>query len=83
MTNGGELAWLAQDLLKGSTFDAIKFFNDEYAEIMNRYPGEFVPVANAHALEETCRPIVEEMIRRAPRQLRWRPATATALIASS
>src|SRR5271170_5534236 len=30
MTNGGELAWLAQDLLKGSTGDAIKFFNDEY-----------------------------------------------------
>ena len=30
---------------------------------MNRYPGEFVPAANAHALEEACRPIVEEMIR--------------------
>src|SRR5580658_2210544 len=32
MTNGGEVAWLAQDLLKGSTIDGIKFFNDEYLE---------------------------------------------------
>jgi hypothetical protein len=31
--------------------------------IMHRFPGEFVPAANAHALEETCRPVVEEMIR--------------------
>jgi predicted TIM-barrel fold metal-dependent hydrolase len=63
MTNGGEVAWLAQDLLKGSTGDALKFFNDEYLDITNRYPGEFAPTANAHALEESCRPIVEEMIR--------------------
>ena len=39
-------------------------------------------MANAHALEEDCRPIVEEMIRQAaPRRLRFRPATATARIA--
>src|SRR6202167_1124062 len=63
MTNGGEVAWLAHDLLKGSTGDGLKFFNDEYLDIMNKYPGEFVPTANAHALEETCRPVVEEMIR--------------------
>src|ERR1700683_1380314 len=63
MTNGGEVVCLAQDLLKGSTVDALKFFNDEYVDIMNRYPGEFVPTANAHALEEACRPVVEEMIR--------------------
>src|SRR6202451_1462512 len=62
MTNGGEVAWLAQDLLQGSTGDALKFFNDEYLEIMDRYPGEFAPTANAHALEEDCRPIVEKMI---------------------
>src|SRR6202050_2957377 len=62
MTSGGEVAWLAQDLLKGSTVDALKFFTEEYVDIMNRYPGEFVPTANAHALEEACRPVVEEMI---------------------
>ena len=63
MTNGGEVEWLARDLLQGSTVEGLKFFNDEYVEIMNRYPGEFVPTANAHALEEACRPVVEEMIR--------------------
>src|SRR3984957_14444892 len=35
----------------------------KYVEIMNRYPSEFAPTANAHALEEACRPVVEEMIR--------------------
>src|ERR1700734_1667465 len=41
MTNGGEVAWLAHDLLRGSTGDALKFFNDGYLEITNCYPGEF------------------------------------------
>ena len=63
MTNGGELEWLARDLLQSSTVEGVKFFNDEYVDIMDRYPGEFVPTANAHALEEVCRPVVEEMIR--------------------
>jgi predicted TIM-barrel fold metal-dependent hydrolase len=63
MTNGGEVEWLARDLLQGSTVEGLKFFNDEYLDIMDRYPGEFAPTANAHALEEACRPVVEEMIR--------------------
>ena len=62
-SNGGEVDWLARDLLKVSTGDALKFLNDEYLEIRDRYPGEFALMANAHALEEGCRPIVEEMIR--------------------
>src|SRR6202453_5244872 len=63
MTNGGEVEWLARDLLQASTVDGLQFFNDEYVDIMNRYPGEFAPTANAHALEEACRPVVEEMVR--------------------
>jgi predicted TIM-barrel fold metal-dependent hydrolase len=63
MTNGGEVEWLSRDLLQASTVEGLKFFNDEYVEIMNRYPGEFAPTANAHALQEACRPVVEEMIR--------------------
>ena len=63
MTNGGEVPWIAQDLFRVSTVEGLKYLNDEYVDIMNRYPGEFVPAANAHALEEACRPIVEEMIR--------------------
>ena len=55
-SNGGEVEWL----LKVSTGDALKILNDEYLEIRDRYPGEFALMANAHALEEDCRPIVEE-----------------------
>src|SRR5271156_4822169 len=61
-SNGGEVDWIARDLLQVSTGDALKFLNDEYLEIKDRYPGEFALMANAHALEEECRPIVEGMI---------------------
>jgi hypothetical protein len=61
-SNGGEVVWFAQDLLQVSTGEALKFLNNEYLEIRDRYPGEFALMANAHALEESCRPIVEEMI---------------------
>ncbi|MGB6938057.1 MAG: hypothetical protein WBE14_15485, partial [Xanthobacteraceae bacterium] len=44
-SNGGEVDWLARDLLQVSTGDALKFFNDEYVDIMDRYPGEFAPTA--------------------------------------
>jgi Amidohydrolase len=54
--------WISRDLLKVSTGDALKFLNDEYLEIKDRFPGEFELMANAHALEEGCRPVVEEMI---------------------
>src|SRR6202034_3494277 len=40
MTNGGEVPWIAQGLLQSSPGGGLKFFNDEYADIMNRYPGE-------------------------------------------
>lgn len=62
-SNGGEVAWIAQDLLQVSTSEALKFLNDEYLEIRDRFPGEFELMANAHALEDSCRPIVEETIR--------------------
>ena len=62
-SNGGEVDWIARDLLQVSTGDALKFLNEEYLEIRGRYPGEFALMANAHALEEGCRPIVEDMAR--------------------
>jgi predicted TIM-barrel fold metal-dependent hydrolase len=61
-SNGGEVEWFARDVLQASTGDALKFLNDEYVEIRDRFPGEFALMANAHALEEGCRPIVEDMI---------------------
>ena len=62
-SNGGEVEWFARDLLK-SVRRRPKILNDEDLEIRDRYPGEFAPTANAHALEEDCQPIVEEMIRK-------------------
>ena len=53
--------WIS-GLLKVSTGDALKFLRDEDLEIKDRFPGEFEMMANAHALKESCRPIVEEMI---------------------
>ena len=61
-SNGGEVDWFAQDLLRVGTIDALKFLNGGYVEMRDRYPGEFASMANAHALEEGCRPVVEEMI---------------------
>src|ERR1700685_1757932 len=76
MTNGGEVEWLGRGLAPGTTLGGAKFFNEEYVDIMNRYPGEFAPTANAHALEESCRPVVEEVIRQGG-------ATAIAVASSS
>jgi predicted TIM-barrel fold metal-dependent hydrolase len=53
--------WIS-GMLKLSTVDALKFLYEEGLEIQDRFPGEFESMANAHALEESCRPIVEEMI---------------------
>src|ERR1700735_5827478 len=61
-SNGGEVEWFARDLLQVSTGDALKILDDEYLEIRDSYQGWFALMANAHALEEGCRPIVEDMI---------------------
>lgn len=61
-SNGGEIEWIANSLLQMNINDALKFINHEYLEIRNRYPDEFDLMANAHALDESCRPIVEEML---------------------
>ena len=63
-SNGGEVEWIAKDLLKVSTGNALKFMNDEYLVIRDRFPGEFALMANAHALDESCRPIVEDMVKK-------------------
>lgn len=63
-SNGGEVGWIAGDLLGVGIGDALKFLNEEYLQIQDSYPGEFELMANAHALQESCRPIVEEMISR-------------------
>jgi hypothetical protein len=61
-SNGGEVEWFARDLLQVGTGDALKILNDEYLEIRVAIQASSALMANAHALEEGCRPIVEEMI---------------------
>jgi hypothetical protein len=61
MSHGGETPFFAE-LLGTTTGDAIKFLNEGYLEIQDTYPGEFDLMANAHALDESCLPIVEEIL---------------------
>jgi predicted TIM-barrel fold metal-dependent hydrolase len=61
-SNGGEVEGISRNLLHVSTGDTIKFLNEENLEINARFPGEFAAMANAHALDESCLPIVAEMI---------------------
>ena len=61
MSHGGEVPFYA-GMLGTSAGDAIKFLNEGYLEIQDSYPGEFELMANAHALDESCLPIVEEII---------------------
>jgi predicted TIM-barrel fold metal-dependent hydrolase len=60
---GGEVEWVAQQILETNTVDALKFMNDEFLEIRDRYPGEFDLMANAHALEETSRDVIDPMLK--------------------
>src|ERR1700694_2944906 len=46
ITNGGEVDWIARDLLHVSTGEALKFLNDEYLEISDRSPRELALTAN-------------------------------------
>jgi len=61
ISNGGEVPWIAK-MIGSSTGDAIKFLNDEYLEAQASYPGEFDLMANAHALDESSLPVIEEII---------------------
>jgi predicted TIM-barrel fold metal-dependent hydrolase len=61
-SNGGEVEWIGRELLGTDTPDTIAFLRDDYLELQQKYPGEFGMTANAVALDERCRPLVEEMI---------------------
>jgi predicted TIM-barrel fold metal-dependent hydrolase len=61
-SNGGEVEWLGRDILQTTTNETLRFLNDEYLEIRDKYPGEFALMANAHALEEGCRVVVDDML---------------------
>jgi hypothetical protein len=80
-SNGSEVDWIARAVLQMSTNDALKFMNDEYVEIRDRYPGEFELMANAHATLIWRRPSSGANVMNTGDQIT--PKTASTAIASS
>jgi len=59
---GGEVEMFAQQVIKASTIDTLKFLNDESFELRDRFPYEIACMANAHALEESSRDVIDPLI---------------------
>jgi predicted TIM-barrel fold metal-dependent hydrolase len=59
---GGEVETYAQHVIKASTVDTLKFLNDESFELRDRFPEDVVCMANAHALEESSRDVIDPLI---------------------
>src|ERR1700721_3977564 len=59
---GGEVETYAQHVIKASTVDTLKFLNDESFELRDRFPEDIVCMANAHALEENTRAVIDPLI---------------------
>src|SRR6202453_4983848 len=59
---GGEIETFAQQILKASTIDTLKFLHDESFELQARYPKDIAVMANAHALEENTRDVIDPLI---------------------
>jgi hypothetical protein len=59
---GGEVETFAQHVIKASTVDTLKFLNDESFELRDRFPDEVACMANAHALEESSRDVIDPLI---------------------
>jgi predicted TIM-barrel fold metal-dependent hydrolase len=59
---GGEIETCAQSIIKASTIDTVKFLNDESFELQDRFPKDIVSMANAHALEENTRDVIDPLI---------------------
>src|ERR1700678_753986 len=59
---GGEIETFAQHIIKASTVDTLKFLHDESFELRDRFPDEIACMANAHALEENTRAVIDPLI---------------------
>ena len=59
---GGEIETFAKQIIKASTVDTIKFLHDESFELRDRYPNDIAVMANAHALEENTRDVIDPLI---------------------
>jgi hypothetical protein len=61
---GGEVETFAKQIIKASTIDTIKFLHDESFELQGRFPKDIAVMANAHALEENTREVIDPLISR-------------------
>jgi len=59
---GGEVETFAQSIIKASTIDTIKFLHEESFWLRDKYPEEVAFMANAHALEEATRDVIDPLI---------------------
>ena len=59
---GGEIETFANGIIKASTIDTLKFLHDESFELRDRYPKDIACMANAHALEEKTRDVIDPLI---------------------
>ena len=59
---GGEIETFAQQVVKASTIDTLKFLHDESFGLRDRFPKEIAYMANAHALEENTRDVIDPLI---------------------
>ena len=59
---GGEVETFAQHVIKMNTVDTLKFLHDESFELQDRFPKDIVSMANAHALEENTRDVIDPLI---------------------
>src|ERR1700735_350258 len=59
---GGEVETCAQHIIKASTVDTLKFLHDESFKLRDRFPDDVAFMANAHALEENTRDVIDPLI---------------------
>jgi predicted TIM-barrel fold metal-dependent hydrolase len=59
---GGEIETFSKQIIKASTIDTIKFLHDESFELQDRFPKDIAIMANAHALEENTRAVIDPLI---------------------
>jgi len=59
---GGEIETFAKQIIKTSTIDTLKFLHDESFELQDRFPNDIAVMANAHALDESTREVIDPLI---------------------
>lgn len=57
-----EVEGFGEHIIKANTVDTLTFLNDEALELRNRFPDDIACMANAHALEENTRDLIDPLI---------------------